>query len=919
MKRVLSFLLVLTVGTLCHAHVFTHLTVEEGLSNNTVNTICQDGSGRMWFGTHDGANRYDGYDMVVYRHSSADSRSIQSNFVNYIYCDLSGRVWLCTADGLCRYNADDDCFDRIEIDGLRSVEQIVQTGDGFFVIGTRSTSIIYDENTGSSRELLCGGKPFVFYSAVRVGDTFIFGTASRSVVRFRFDPDGTPHEIGGSITFPKSSMSCMIPDGRGGCWAGSNGSGLYHVDLDALAAEPVHLSSLSLTRVEDLVLDGEGRLWIVSKTGICVYDPSTGNDYLVEHDPYDPSSISTSVARSAFSDSDMNIWIGTSYNGVDFQNVNASSFSTIRSDHSEHSLSDRIVKSLCIDADDVVWIGTRGGGVNRFDPVTGKVSVIADVPHALSLYCPADDPGTLYAGTYHGGIYAVDKKSLRSRRLTSPKDINDMVAANGRCFWVASLSGLFLYDMERRSLSRVRVKDNYMRALDLMTDHDGRLWVGAKESMHVYEVGVDNSLEEVTPEALQDVIRAQCMYETSDGTVWIGTSDGLKTYRNGVLEDAGSQRGSISLGIQGIETDSDGWLWLSTHRGLLRYQPSTGEICSYYASDGLQSSSFTVHSSGRSSTGILYFGGPMGVTFFDPALVTSNIISHAPCITSLSVHNKTVKPGDDSGILAKDISRTDRIVLKHNQDAFTLKFSAPNYSSEGHDRFYYRLDDFDHDWMESSSRTATYTNLGKGTYHFRVMSRNRNNVPSESEAVLTVVVRPPWYRTTSAEILFLLLAAALAIYLARVVNMRREARSRQELEGMRQQYEEKLLNAKILSYCPSGAKLAGDEEKFLSAVIRNIESNVARVDFSVEQLASLMCMSRSNLHLRIKSVTGVSPVELIMRMRMERACDLIRGGGLLLTDVAEQSGFSSGSYFSTCFKKYMGMSPSEYSSKNVRK
>lgn len=912
MKKSICIIVLLMCCVVSHGYVFSHLTVENGLSNNTVNSISQDGNGRMWFATHCGVSRFDGYDFTTFKYSPSDPHTIQSNYVNSVHSDRNGDMWICSADGLSKYDSRSGRFDRIEIPGLRSVEELVQIDDSHYIIGTRNVTLIYDSRSGSIREFQREGKALRIYSAFEDSGTFVFGTSSRELIRYTFDSEGNPEPVGVALELGRHSAGSILPAGSGSYWIGTNGSGIFKADFNSGTVEKINLPSLPSERIESVSLDARDRLWIVTKKGICVFDPADGTDFYLGHDIYDPSSLSSSVLRSVFMDSDGNLWFGSSYDGVDFLNANQSPFMTLRSHPGKNGLSDAVVKSLCVDLDNSVWIGARSGGLDHFNPVTGVVDAIPDVPHPLSIYCPSDNPGKVYAGTYHDGIYEVDKSTMKARKITPSRDINDMVAANGNCFWVASLAGLFICNPDKQTLKKVRLGDELMRVIDLMVDRQGRLWVGSKERLHVYEVSPTNRLTEVTEPTLADIIRPQCIYESSDGTVWIGTSDGLKYFSKGILSDAFTKYGTINQSIQCIETDELGWMWISTNNGLLRFNHKTGDLTSYYASDGLQSSAYISHSSGRAADGTLYFGGPRGVSYFNPETVQDNFTTHKPIITGLSVHNMPVVPGDGSKILDNDISHTSKIVLKHRQDAFTLSFSCPNYSSEGHDTFYYKLDGFDHDWILSRNREATYTNLSKGNYTFRVKVLNRNNVPAEDEAALSIRVKPAWYASTLMELLFLLVAVSATLYGISTLLKRRDMKNREEMEGMRQRYEEKLINAKLSAYYPSGARLSAEEERFLSSVIRNIESKIQNNAYSIEALASDMCMSRSNLHLKLKSITGSSPIELMMRIRIEKACELIREGNHSISEVAERTGFSSPSYFSTCFKKATGKSPSEY-------
>src|SRR4249919_1475578 len=89
---------------------FKRIGIEQGLSNSTVEAIYQDHRGFIWIGTRDGLNRFDGYQMVVYRYDPKDSSSISDNFIRYIYEDRNQSLWIGTINGLNRFDAAKNSF-----------------------------------------------------------------------------------------------------------------------------------------------------------------------------------------------------------------------------------------------------------------------------------------------------------------------------------------------------------------------------------------------------------------------------------------------------------------------------------------------------------------------------------------------------------------------------------------------------------------------------------------------------------------------------------------------------------------------------------------------------------------------------------------------------------------------------------------
>ena len=97
---------------------FSHLTVDEGLSQSSVYAITQDTRGFMWFGTRDGLNRYDSRKVVVYQNQRGNKQSLAANTINSLLLDEQGSLWVGTTKGLARYRPDLDNFQRISAGGI---------------------------------------------------------------------------------------------------------------------------------------------------------------------------------------------------------------------------------------------------------------------------------------------------------------------------------------------------------------------------------------------------------------------------------------------------------------------------------------------------------------------------------------------------------------------------------------------------------------------------------------------------------------------------------------------------------------------------------------------------------------------------------------------------------------------------------
>ena len=892
---------------------FRRITVDQGLSNNYVKTVCQDRSGNIWLGTNNGVNKFNGYYLKLYKHDPDEEASLQSNIINDLYADAEGAVWACTANGLSVYDVDRDVFRRVEIPGARSVENIVQLAPAVYLVSTRNFAVYYYADTGKVRNFSLDGVPVAVFSLAEKEGTLLLGTMAKTAECLFFDGQELRRKYP-PVRLPYNAAAVVLAEGAR-AWAGFGKGGVAALDFstgEAVLAPDVLPGSES---VEAMAYDESGRLWVGSADAVHLYDAVTHRSVQLRNDPNDPLSLSYNSIKSLFRDAEGGMWVGTEFGGVNYWSGRAPKFSTFKNESGEIFLGNTVVTTLAPDEGETLWIGTRRSGLFRYSLSDGKVRSYP-VDNIRALYCPDGAP-ELYVGTNITGWLRLQKRSGQMKRYPQPSDVNAIVSARAGMIWLGSLSGLFLYDPRTDRLVKqvFPSESGLLRVLSLFTDSRGHLWLGAKESVREYRVSEENVLEEITPASLAGVVRVNGFQETASGTLWIGTADGLFAYdrEKDSLSRVKDVPGLLNTAINGIEEDAGGDLWVSTDSGLTRYSPADSSGRSYSIKDGLpgnQFSAFSCHF--RDAHGRLYFGGVGGVTVLSPENITVETRTQAPVLTDLRLHAERVTPGDGTGILKKDISCTESIRLRHRQNHITLTFSCPDFVSGRQNHFAYKMDGVDKEWIPARNREAVYSNLDKGEYRFRLRVANLDGVWDPRETVLYIKVLPAWYRTLFFRILCLLALCSFLFYLEYKLYQHMQAKNKARLAGLSQEYEERLRRFRMLSFVSVPFTLKEADAELLEKVVDEIDKNLTNPQFSVASLAAGMGITRATLHKKVKAITGHSPVELVRAVRIQRACDLLKEKKYSVADVAEQTGFNSVSYFISTFKQVVGRTPGEY-------
>lgn len=409
---------------------FDILTTEEGLSNNFVRVIYQDKYGYMWFGTVEGLNKYDGYQISVYKNMKNDSNSLSDNYINDITEDADGNLWIATNNGLNLYDREHDNFIKFFTDSStanslqnNNIKALLSDTSGFLWIDTYNGFLhklsikdfsfeFFKYSSRSSKKypiyslyadnnkiwiLYMGGNTAIFdkvkksFSYLKDREIIIEGNKNLSGY-YNYQSTmikdncgcyyfGTPHAFGSiynsntnvSRALGLPSIYTSIKDNKGNIWLGGYSVGLlkYNIKSNILTQfkqDQNNFWSLPSNQIWDIFYDRGGNVWIGTSNGIAKLSYATNKFMHIRKIAGNKNTIISNNIKDVIQTKDSNIWIA-SFDGLSCYNIKTNSVSNIQhQENSKNTLIDNHIKAIYQDKEETLWLGLWSGkGFNRYD------------------------------------------------------------------------------------------------------------------------------------------------------------------------------------------------------------------------------------------------------------------------------------------------------------------------------------------------------------------------------------------------------------------------------------------------------------------------------------------------------------------------------------------------------------------------
>ena len=870
------------------------LVVAQELSNSRVQCIEEDATGQLWIATFRGLNRYDGHEYHQY-FCTEDTLGIPDNNVQGLLCDKQGQLWVATVNGVCRYTKQDN-FERIPMQtSNRNARKLLMDSKGRVMVYNGGEVLIYDENhhiflPRISRQLTNQSWGDCFINAT--DDILLVGPENILIY------GGNDFKQRIEMNHPKGSgfyYFAMLENGL----LLSSGNGTLML-FDTKARQEVPLSTEMQTRLlangsavqAACLLENNTILLNTSKNGLFELN-------LLAHTLYGEGDAGITIpvpdayVTQIFQDSRKNIWLGTYDKGLFADYYYKEKFGG-SDNYLNRVIGNSSVFAVAMDKQDNLWISTLLKGVFVYHSATQKAEQImieglpaGETKNAVNhIFCDRD--GLLWLSTANFVMKCrYDGTRLHILGQWPVPMAMDFEQTDDGTIWVSTASTYILgfHPDSNEPEPKQAFNVDYTFIPSLLKLKNGQMLISAFYQNILQMDAKTGKLTQLEIPDMQRCIRRSVyiptdMHEDSNGNVWIGTvSNGLLRYSP--KTKTMTRIGGLSCSdVASIEEGHQGNLWISTMKGLNRLDTKTGRITSLYKADGLAGDEFTDRASCQLPNGSLVFGGTDGITMFNPADIDT--LRDMPLkFSDLKIHNQLVRPAEGGPIEAM-LDSCQEIRLRHDQNSFSISFTALDFGEYERVHYYYKLDGFDSEWIDAgNSHTASYANLPSGHYTFRVRTTDSaSDEAGSDERTVKVVVAPAPAFSWWAWLIYLVLGGLLATYLyhnaRRLVRARRAAR-----QAQMEKEQEKRVNAMNMSFFANIAhefrtpltmiagpvgqlaksgSLYGEERSLLSIAQRSIQ----RMFKLVNQLMDFNKLENDTLRLSVEQLDVVKAMNDIL-------------------------------------------------------
>lgn len=764
----------------------TGLGQEQGLLQLNVQALTLDQYGFLWVGTEDGLHRFNGYEFKPYVSNPKDSTSIADDHIRGLLA-VEDTLWIATnSKGIVGFEITKNRFfnllDNKNDKNLEVAYKILKLSNNKLLFSTKNTIVIYDRNS-KEKEIIAlpsSNKENFVSDVIPVSkNSYWLATSATGILEF----DIKTGNLSPIEEFKAKNVTKFTNTSEGILLGTSNG--LFFYNKSDSKFYPTVITQL----VKNIHPQKGNSFLVATNQGVFQYN-SNANSFKKVDFLNKQQKIFNEIEIEQFQeDTNGNFWFGTAGEGVFHFNKFQKKFNTIKLELPNLKEEKKIsVFPFHKSNDSTLWIGTRVGTL-KYSFKTKKFKQYSTGAKGITYSFATDSLGNFWAGGIYDGLmkYNPTTDSFKQWLIGTGEnslpdnEVLDIIPMPNNKLWLGTWSGgISEFDTNKETFKPILINGKQIDRVRVhLKDSKGNLWLGTDEGL--YEILKNKTVHHYTQDTKGNYQltnnRVFAIKEDKSGAIWVGTSSGLTKIDNDLKKTTlyYMQKGFPNDFVYNILLDEKNNVWMSTNFGISVLNPKNETFKNYTKEDGLQDNEFNGKAALKDKNGIFYFGGINGFNIFDPAKVVDN--PHHPKIylESVELFNKPI---------SRDIMFKDTLRFKSEENVLTFNYVALNYSNPQKVSYQFKLENFDEDWSPATSkRNITYTNLNPGKYVLNIRSSNDSGIWSKNIKKITLIIIPPWYKTTIFKIIFavFLLLLGIGFYLYKIKKLKSDKEKLKDL------------------------------------------------------------------------------------------------------------------------------------------
>lgn len=954
MYRTLIIILFLLAGVKllssehCVNYSFTQLSIEQGLSQSTAQSILLDHKGTLWIGTKSGLNSYTQEGIKTYLHHSGDPHSLPSNYINHLTEDSLGNFWIATSKGLALYDDEQDQFNTVNSSIIYSSVGV----EGGMWFGSENAIHCYDYKSKELKTIHIekeegkGINP-VDYRIQKMlyleDGKILIGTRKKGIYLY----DCRIRQFTLLIPSSQNLLTSLYVTADHHIYTAFYGDGFYCYDRTGKMLK--HYTKENSGLKNNYVLDMaeyNGNIWLATDgSGINLFTPRTFQFSQLQHIVGDYSSLPVNSITLLYKDMKDNLWAGSVRGGI--FSIKETYIKTYKEAilNNTNGLSEQSVISLYEEKDGKVWIGTDGGGINLYDPSTDKFihfpSTYGDKVVSIAEVSETE----LMVSLYTKGIFLFNKKTHKYRPFTIVDEETNKKecfygylplanqVADGKIYIISC--GTYVYHTHDHTFSRMQTDRDYDFSNDaLCLSYSNDRFSLLKCAHQAFWVDQKSDSIRLLFELEKDELITSMSYD-NNRMIWTSTNKGLGFFD---LESQKYHRIRTRLfnGISYLIADGKGRLWICAQNHLYSYIIKENRFILWNSSDGFPPNEILFAYQKQSNRDYIYLGGSEGLV-----KINTDIPYTETQIPEIYL-SEILFNGSPSLKKVKE----NTIKIPWNYNSLSVHFRIKNRDVFQKYLLQYTIEGRGKQSIETYDPVLNLSSLSAGNYSIWVSCNTKNGNRTPSKQLIHIIVTPPWYKTVwfigVAAVLFIIMTASIGY-----IHYRRKERNMKGnvnyflqavLNDMHSSKEEKQRGEEDncaetpLSDISSKeddsrleetgqqtqAKNSKEDEEFLNKLNMLIHENMAGGELSIKFLTDKLAMSRASLYNKVKFLTGLGVNDYINRLRIEKSVFLLTNTNMNINEISYEVGFSYPRYFSTSFKQIKGMTPTRFKEENKK-